>query len=293
MKFIKYITALLLPALLATGCIMNDGEGLDCERTRVHFNYFGDHPELNCRFLEKADNVEVFIYEEKSGKLVSRISRSKSELVKDDKMIKLNLLDGKYHVVGWANVGTNSVVSGNADAVSATIGCKDGENPTTNDKLYFGFRTIDVVQSTFRDEKVEVKSSHIPIRLYVAGYTENSRAGGAVTAKINNLDSKLDLFSGQATGEKATYAPVFAYDNASREYIAEMQALRFKKDNDIEIQLFDGDGAEIKTVALSEYLNEYDIALSDETEIAIRFTVTPIGVTVEPWEEHNIDPGLQ
>lgn len=46
MKGFNYIITILLSTLALSGCIRNDGSGLDCERTRISFTYYGDIPEL-------------------------------------------------------------------------------------------------------------------------------------------------------------------------------------------------------------------------------------------------------
>ena len=87
MKGYNYIIVLFWVFALS-GCIRDDGSGLDCERTRISFYYYGDVPG-QCRFLEKSDNVTLFVYDS-DGNLVARRTQSGADL-QAHKGVNLNL----------------------------------------------------------------------------------------------------------------------------------------------------------------------------------------------------------
>ena len=101
MKGFNYIITILLSALALSGCIRDDGSGLDCERTRISFTYYGDIPE-RCRFLEKTDQVTLFVYNS-DGKLVMTRTKSIGDL-QGYKGINLNLPNGEYYLIAWTNL---------------------------------------------------------------------------------------------------------------------------------------------------------------------------------------------
>lgn len=294
MKGYKYITILFL-ALTLFGCIRDDGSGLDCDRTRVSFSYYGDAPGV-CRFLDKTDRVTLYVYDS-DGKLVVTQTKEIAEL-RNYKGMNLNLPDGDYTLVAWTNTTVKSQVNHADYLPDAVLGCADyyaGQSAISheNDRVYYAAKRITAVQSQFRDEELVFSQAHIPVRIHVTGVAAPSRASAPVELEMVNLHPQMG-FDGSCTHTlKTTYRPPLAYDEQTGDYIATVNAFRFADDNDIEIKLSGSGGAvTFKTVALTDFMDEHSISVEDkdETEIAIRFRFNNTSVEVTPWEEEDIDP---
>ena len=170
MKGYNYIIVLFWVFALS-GCIRDDGSGLDCERTRISFYYYGDVPG-QCRFLEKSDNVTLFVYDS-DGNLVARRTKSGADL-QAHKGVNLNLPDGNYSLVAWTNLTDGTEIHDAEQLSKAVLGSAayyagDPIIHHENDRVYFATKKITVVQSQFRDEELLFDQAHIPLHVHVTG----------------------------------------------------------------------------------------------------------------------------
>lgn len=296
MKGYKYITILFL-AFTLIGCIRDDGSGADCDRTRISFSYYGDAPGSACRFLDKTDNVTLFVYDS-DGKLVLTATKDMAAL-RSYKGIDLNLPDGNYTLVAWTNLTSKTQVN-NAEQLSETVlGCADyyaGRSLIRheNDSVYYATKKITAVQSTFRNEEMQFSQAHVPLRIHVTGVAAPmTRAGAPVDVDIVNLHPQMGFDGASTRTLTTTFRAPLAYDAQTGDYIAYVYAYRFSDDNNIQLNLSGSGGGELyKTVALTDFMNEHSISVEDkdEAEIAIRFRFNNTSVDVSPWEEEDVDP---
>ena len=61
------------------------------------------------------------------------------------------------------------------------LGCRDyyAGNPIIeleNDRIYYAFKKITVVQSEFRDEEMQFTQAHIPLHIYITGAAAPTKA---------------------------------------------------------------------------------------------------------------------
>lgn len=288
----------LAAALALQGCIRHNESGIDCDRTHVIFRYYGDVPG-KCRFMEKTDQVTLFVYDS-DGKLVSRRTKLKSEMASYAGM-NLNLPDGDYELVAWTNISHCTEVKNGDQLSEASVGCTgyyastDGTvKGRENDRMYFARKHITVVQSEFRDEEMEFSQNHVPIYVYVANAGSPTRATMPVEIGISNINPQM-AFDGHCSAVTATYYPPLTYNEETGEYVCRLNAYRFGNQNNIMVTLYNSGTGEIyKEQPLADFMTANSVSVDDKDEagIAMRFRFAPTGVEIAPWEEENIDPGL-
>ena len=295
-----YHIIILLLAFALLGCIRDDGTGDDCDRTQISFCYYGDSPEEACRFVEKTDQVTLFVYDS-AGRLV--MSRTKDNAaLSAHKGMNLNLPDGEYYLVAWTNITDCSEAHETGTLSAATLGNGDyyAGHPVieqTNDRLYYAGKKITVVQSEYRHEEMKFRQAHIPLRIHIMGAAAptdtKSSAGTPVEMNVANLHPQMG-FDGVSTASlTSVYRPELSYDAQTESYTATVYAFRFSDENAIELKLSNAGGAvSYKTVRLTDFMNEHAISVDDkdEAEIAIRFRFNNTSVDISPWEEGDIDP---
>lgn len=284
---------ILLLGLSVTGCVRDDGSDLDCDRTHILFCYYGDTPDGACRFLDKMENVHLFIYDT-DGNLVTNITRTYEEL-QQYKGVNVNLPDGEYQLVAWTNISANTQIENMQQLRDALLCCAHQGNstqPHNHDPIYFASKTITVVESEFRDEMMHFVQSHIPIHLHVAGAPAPSKSDEHIRMDVSNINPQMS-FSGSCSEATSDYRPTLTYNTATYQYEGVVNAYRFGNQNRIEVALSNGDGSECyKTINLADFLTEHAISVeaSDEVSLGIRFRFNNASVEVTPWEEENIDP---
>lgn len=291
----KYIPV-LFSAFMLLGCIRDDGSGLDCDRTRISFCYFGDAPGSACRLVEKTDNVTLYVYDS-DARLVMECTKSNADL-RQYKGINLNLPDGDYTLVAWTNLTPKSQVNDTERLPDATVGCADyySGQPVIgheNDRVYYATKQITVVQSEFRNEEMQFSQAHIPLHIHVTGVAAPTRASVPVEVDLVNLHPQMGFDGTSTRNLKTVYRAPLAYDGQTGDYTACVYAFRFPDDNDIELRLSASGGGECyKSVTLTDFMSEHSISVEDkdEAEIALRFRFNNNSVEITPWEEEDIDP---
>lgn len=299
MKGYHHIIILLL-AFTLSGCIRDDGTGEDCDRTQISFCYYGDSPEQACRFVDKTDQVTLFVYDNTGNLVMSRTKDNAALSI--HKGMNLNLPDGEYYLVAWTNITDCTEAHETGTLSAATLG--NGEyyagNPVIrqeNDRLYYASKKITVVQSEYRHEEMKFQQAHIPLRIHIIGAaapTDTRSPGGApVEMDVSNLHPQMGFDGASTASLTCIYRPDLSYDTQTGSYTATVHAFRFSDENDIELKLSNVGGTICyKTVRLADFMNEHAISVDDkdEAEIAIRFRFNNTSVEIAPWEEGNIDP---
>lgn len=282
----------MLLVVLATGCIKEDMEPCD---VNLIFRYLGDG--TKDIFPEKIKKLDLYVYGE-SEALIETISLDQGDL-KRFQGTSLILPAGKYRVVCWGNSESNTLlkrVSALSTAVAASPHYFTKELITTNDSLYFGSRTIEIFQDNSSADTVYFSSSHIKMRIELDGLEDVATGDGysPVEIEVGNLKPAVD-FTNTFSSEKVSYWPIVFRENESSPFKSRFNVLRFNDDNDVYIKIIDKASHQtIYTLQLKDFMKENQITVDgiNEATIGIRFRFNGTSITVSPWDEEVITPGI-
>jgi len=292
MKQIKIIFTLLLGMSLFSGCIKDDLEDCIVEGKPLYFSYLGDiNREI---FPQKINEVNLYVYDQAES-LVQTIILNKTDL-NTLQGTKLDLPNGNYHIVCWGNVFSetqvNNELSRGPEAFVSTPEFLTDETITTNDSLYFGSLDIQITNDIIKPDTVYFKSSHIKMLVKLEGLDDYDVS--PVKLQIENLSPTVDFYQ-KYSADTTSYYPVISRDNAANDFIARFNVLRFNNDNNINIKLINTEsGKIIYTLKLKDFLAQNSITVNgiNEAFVGIAFWFNGLGVTVKPWDEENITPGI-
>lgn len=282
----------MLLVVLTTGCIKED---LDSCNTNLLFRYFGDG--TKDIFPEKIEKVDLYVYSE-NGALVETIGLDQGDL-KYYQGTPLNLPAGKYRVVCWGNSENDTQINQTMSLNTALVAAPHyftKEVITTNDSLYIGSRDIEIFQDASSADTVYFSSSHIKMYLELEGLDEEALADGhsPVEIEMGNLSPTVD-FAKTFSTENVSYRPVVKKEGNTPGYKSRFSVLRFNDKNNIYINLVGKDtGKTIYTLNLKDFMQYNKISVDgiNEVTIGIRFRFNGTSVTVQPWDEEVIKPGL-
>lgn len=294
-KVLLYCAALLLTPLF--GCV-KDGEPKDCYQI-LYFDYRGDG--ADDIFQEKIGQVNLYIYN-RNNTLVQKNQISKREL-EVLQGVRLNLPSGKYDVVCWGNAYANTIISDDSSVSTGMIhtawnnsGTRRDGVFTTNDSLYYGTREIEIVSRPEKSDTVHFKSAHIKMKVALTGLENSALADGSspVEIRVDNLCPDVDFLFNFPEAD-ASYYPVTVLNRQIDDFEADFNVLRFDDRNDIVIRLFDkASGDALHHVNLSEFMSLNDITVNNINEafVGIRFLFNGADISVNPWKEENVIPGI-
>lgn len=285
------IICTVLISLLTTGCIK---ENLDDCYSTLYFSYLGDGTtEI---FQQKTGKVNLYVYNE-GGTLVQDIVLEKSDLRKQQG-VTLNLPSGKYRVVCWGNPYGDTDIENTSSINTGIVAAKAyfrREVVTTNDSLYYGARDIDVLQDINHTDTVRFVSAHIKMLIDLRGLEDLKEADGSspLSIEMTNLSPSVN-FSDQFSTNNETYYPIERFDDATKDFRARFNVLRFNDDNDIYINLTNKEtDTVIYSMPLKDFMIKNNITVNgiNEILIGIRFIFNGTSITVAPWDEEVIIPG--
>lgn len=282
----------MLLVVLATGCIKEDMEPCD---VNLIFRYLGDG--TKDIFPEKIEKLDLYVYGE-SEALIETISLDQGDL-KRFQGTSLILPAGKYRVVCWGNSESNTLlkqVSALSTAVAAAPHYFTKELIATNDSLYFGSRTIEIFQDNSSADTVYFSSSHIKMRIELDGLEDVATGDGysPVEIEVGNLKPAVD-FTNTFSSEKVSYWPIVFRENETSSFKSRFNVLRFNDDNNVYIKIIDKASHQtIYTLQLKDFMKENQITVDgiNEATIGIRFRFNGTSITVSPWDEEVITPGI-
>ena len=282
----------MLLVALATGCIKEDLDSCD---TNLIFRYFGDG--TKDIFPEKIEKVDLYVYSE-NGALIETIGLNQGDL-RRYQGTPLNLPAGKYRVVGWGNTKNDTRINQAAALNTALVAAPHyftREIITTNDSLYIGSRDIEIFQDASNADTVYFSSSHIKMYLELDGLEDAAWTDGTspIEIEVGNLSPTVD-FAKTFSSENVSYRPITKKEEDTPVYKSRFNVLRFNDNNSIYINLVSKKTSKtIYTLNLKDFMKYNQISVDgiNEVTIGIRFRFNGTSVTVQPWDEEVIKPGL-
>lgn len=282
----------MLLVVLTTGCIKED---LDSCNTNLIFRYFGDGAEDI--FPEKIEKVDLYVYSE-NGALIETIGLNQGDLERYQGT-PLNLPAGKYRVVCWGNSEDDTRIDHAMALNTALVAAPHyftKELITTNDSLYIGSREIEISQDASSADTVYFSSSHIKMYLELDGLEDAVWTDGTspIEIEIGNLSPTVD-FAKTFSSENVSYKPITKKEENTPVYKSRFNVLRFNDKNSIYINLVSKKtNKTIYTLNLKDFMQYNQISVDgiNEVTIGIRFRFNGTSVTVQPWDEEVIKPGL-
>ena len=282
----------MLLVVLATGCIKEDLDSCD---TNLIFRYFGDG--TKDIFPEKIEKVDLYVYSE-NGALIETIGLNQGDL-RRYQGTPLNLPAGKYRVVCWGNTKNDTQIDQAMALNTALVAAPHyftREIITTNDSLYIGSRDIEIFQDASNADTVYFSSSHIKMYLELDGLEDAAWTDGTspIEIEIGNLSPTVD-FAKTFSSENVSYRPITKKEEDTPVYKSRFNVLRFNDNNSIYINLVSKKTSKtIYTLNLKDFMKYNQISVDgiNEVTIGIRFRFNGTSVTVQPWDEEVIKPGL-
>lgn len=292
MKHISIFCIFFLSALF-TGCIREDLEPCN---TFLYFSYLGD--ENREIFPDKIGKVNLYVYNVNDA-LVEAITLEQHDL-SARRGIELNLPDGLYKVVCWGNSYVDTQINNPSARGLASVAAPryfTGETISTNDSLYVGIKDIEIDTSRSSEDTVYFSSAHIKMQIEVLGtgtlkLTKNENVPFRI--EVGNLSSNVN-FNKNFSQERISYLPSVSSNEEMTSYTSRFNVLRFEDENDIIVSLKDNDSqATLYTLNLQQFMKEYGISVHGKNEVlvGIRFRFNGMAITVAPWNEENIKPGI-
>lgn len=282
----------MLLVVLATGCIKEDLDSCD---TNLIFRYFGDG--TKDIFPEKIEKVDLYVYSE-NGALIETIGLDQGDL-RRYQGTPLNLPAGKYRVVCWGNTKNDTRIDQAMALNTALVAAPHyftREIITTNDSLYIGSRDIEIFQDASNTDTVYFSSSHIKMYLELDGLEDAVWTDGTspIEIEVGNLSPTVD-FAKTFSKENVSYRPIVKKEENTPGYKSRFNVLRFNDKNSIYINLVSKEtNKTIYTLNLKDFMQYNQISVDgiNEVTIGIRFRFNGTSVTVQPWDEEVIKPGL-
>ncbi|MBD9093745.1 MAG: hypothetical protein EGQ20_14615 [Bacteroides oleiciplenus] len=289
----KAIMLYILLLVTVTGCIKENLD--DCETT-LYFSYLGD--ETKEIFPQKIEKVDMYIYNQ-NNVCIQKAVLNRKELGRQ-RGTTLNLPSGQYHVVCWGNSLNDTKINEGSSLKNNIVGAPHyftKELITTNDSLYFGEREITITNEGYRTDTVHFSSAHIKMRIELEGLdaVNNTRAAvSPISIEVGNLSSTVD-FTKTFSNERISYYPLVNFDSGIQKFGAKFNVLRFNNDNEVYLRLHDNQtNKELYTMQLKDFMKENNITVEgiNEATVGIRIRFNGTAVTVKPWDEEVIRPGL-
>lgn len=282
----------MLLVVLATGCIKEDLDSCD---TNLIFRYFGDG--TKDIFPEKIEKVDLYVYSE-NGALIETIGLDQGDL-RRYQGTPLNLPAGKYRVVCWGNTENDTRIDQPMALNTALVAAPHyftREIITTNDSLYIGSRDIEIFQDASNADTVYFSSSHIKMYLELDGLEDAAWTDGTspIEIEVGNLSPTVD-FAKTFSSENVSYRPITKKEEDTPVYKSRFNVLRFNDNNSIYINLVSKKTSKtIYSLNLKDFMKYNQISVDgiNEVTIGIRFRFNGTSVTVQPWDEEVIKPGL-
>lgn len=295
---------LLLPGIF-TGCIKDNMD--ECHRSyTLLFRYTGDGD--TDIFRQKVTKVDLYVYNAETKQLVETYTVDRAALEQLQGITLNNLAPGNYEAICWGNAGEHSSVDKCENKEQGSIASPEyygGTSIATNDELYHAVKGF-TISRAWEDvkETCDFTCAHINLKVRMEGFddaifplTRGTNSACPVGLRMTSL-SGCCHFNGEPSESLVAYAPetVRSAESATA-YEAVFCTLRFADENDIELQLTNpATGEPFHTLSMEKYLADNNLSVEDKQEvelsILIRFEGSGVGITVQPFEEEDIHPGM-
>ena len=222
--------------------------------------------------------------------------------------IRLDGLEpGEYEAVCWGNVYGSSVVQSEERREEGSVAAPeyfDGKPVDSNNQLYYGNRLFTVKNAwTDQQDVCDFRCAHIDMKVRLEGFTgivmPDTRTADAcpVDLRLENLPGYC-CFNGGVHDETASYDPVLTVaEDDGTAYESTFYTLRFTDDSDATLHLVHPDtGERFYSLRLEQFLADNGLSVEDEQEesleILIRLNTDGVSISVQPFEEEEVHPGL-
>lgn len=299
------ILFLLLIPCIFTGCIKDNMD--DCRRSyTLLFRYTGDG--TADIFRQKVTKVDLYVYNAETKQLVETYSVDRAALEQLQGITLNNLAPGNYEAICWGNAAEHSAVDKCEHREQGSIASPEyyGGTPiTTNDELYHAVKSF-TISRAWEDvkETCDFTCAHVNLKVRMEGFenaifplTKSGDNACPVGLRLTSL-SGCCHFNGEPSETLVDYTPeaVRAAESETA-YEAVFCTLRFEDENDIELQLtHPATGEPFYRLSMEQYLTDNNLSVEDRQEvelsILVRFESGGVGITVQPFEEEDIHPGM-
>ncbi|MCD7935257.1 MAG: FimB/Mfa2 family fimbrial subunit [Tannerellaceae bacterium] len=283
--------------LLVSGCIKENVDNCFRNAYLLSFIYYGDG--TADIFDSKIESVRLYVFDT-DGEYVTHYSVPETELA-DFQGTHPELQPGEYEVVCWGNVTGLSEIIGEESSLDQHFlysrAYRLGESITDVDSLYYGRQTIRVPQQEGTDT-VFFRSAHIKIEVYIEGLSTTNADVRAVGDPqgwlvVNHVYTGYN-FEMEVTGETAVMNPPLNRSATGEMLEAHFHVFRFGNENDISIDVYNGDGVEVYSLNLQKFMAQHEIQVEGINEVTIpiyiRFEGIYVHVSVREWDEQPVDP---
>lgn len=299
------ILFMLLTACLFAGCIKDDLS--DCRRSfTLQFRYLGDG--TSDIFPEKVTKVHLYVYDTENRLLVRSVELDHAALQRFQGIRFDDLEPGSYQAVCWGNAYESTTLRMAEQFYESTIAAPEyhaGTSVDTNDELYYAKQDFTLTRAWTDQQAVcDFQCAHIDMKVRLEGFdnlvlTGNTRAqgDGSLRLQLDNLPGYYD-FNGNPFDEQTLYEPALVADaDVAGAYETTFYTLRYGDDTNAQLHLIHPlTGGAFYTLSLSQFLEDNDLSVEDEqeeaVEILIRLNTDGVSVSVSPFEEEDVHPGL-
>ncbi|GEM_PF-3032513 len=289
------ILGICLLVLLVSGCIKENLDDCPEGLYKVWFLYYDDG--ATSRVVK--ENVHVYLFHP-DGSFVREYIRTEPEL-DVFQGIELDIEPGIYEMVCWTNQTELSAVVGAGGLLDEHFLYQSdylsGQPIADFDSLYYGRKTIRVPPRIFGRDTIYFRSAHIRMEVYIEGLNLSTRAVNDSNGwlAVRNVPVGYD-FSMQLTSERPDMFPDWTDRTGSGRLQAAFNLLRFKNENDIIIDIYNGNGTRVYAIDLEEFLqaNNIDVEIRDDLTIPIyvRFSGPYVHLSVDEWNSEVVVPIL-
>ncbi|MCC8173774.1 MAG: FimB/Mfa2 family fimbrial subunit [Odoribacter sp.] len=253
-------------------------------------------------FSSKIQSVNMYIFNEE-GTYVDEYTYSKSAL-KIFQGANITLPTGIYTVICWSNITELSTITQTNQDSTHLLDYRLFSTPyllqetiTNFDSLYYGKKTIQISQNEEKKDTVFFSSAHINMEVYVEGLSSTSfgRAVGNPRGwiEVKNVYTGYN-FNKNVTGNMADMYPDFIYDSTGNIALAKFNLFRFESGNHIIIDIYDGEGNEVYSLNLQDFITTHGIQVVGINEVTIpiyiKFEGVNVNVSVADWNSNDVKP---
>ncbi len=299
------ILFMLLTVCLFAGCIKEDMS--DCRRSfTLLFRYVGDG--TTDIFPEKVTKVHLYVYDTETQTAIRTVELDREALQSLQGYRFDDLEPGTYHAVCWGNAYESSTIRTAEQLGAGTIAAPeyhDGTSVDTNDELYYACQPFTLTNAwTNQQATCDFQCAHIDMTVRLEGFENlvvagQTRAAGdcPIGMHLTNLPGYCD-FEGTPLDEQTMHEPsLVADEEEAGAYETSFHTLRYGDDCNVQLHLtHPATGDAFYTLSLAQFLADNNLSVEDEqeesVEILIRLNTDGVSVSVSPFEEEDVHPGL-